>query len=178
VLLLPSLTEDYYLDGRFWPAVTSEGVLVPPGRHSVSLDQPWYRSLLSRGEMRTFVVNLSADLLESRALSTGLWLRYRSAGRAVIALNLPPLEVRIDNRLEELPPVHGTGGRWWLVAPKGEHEMEILTTTQTGVVLNLWSWLSASAITTFGAVTTLLMVIIYAYIRVRRLVLHRGRRTA
>ena len=169
--VLPAL-EQSYVDGRFWPAASPEGVLLPAGRHELSLDRPWYR-FLERGEMQTALLNLSADLLEAQASPAGIALRYSSPGRAVILLNQAPLEVRLEGEAANVP-VHSGGGRWWLTAPRGEHSIEIITTSQSGVVLNVWSWFSASAISAYGALTTLLMMVIYAYIRLRRLVRRKG----
>ena len=172
--LLPAQNRAYYLDGRYWPAASGEGVLLPPGRHHLALQRPWYR-LVEQGEMQTALLNLSGDLLAAEASPTGISLRYHSPGRAVILLNQPPLAVRLEGRSANLP-IRTGGGRWWIIAPRGEHSLEIITTTDTGVVLNLYSWFSASAITLYGALTTLMMTLIYAYIRLRRLV--RGKGTA
>jgi hypothetical protein len=172
VRLLAAQNRPYYLDGKFWPAATGEGVLVPPGRHQLALQRPWYR-LLERGELQTTLLNLSADLLNAQASPTGISLRYNSPGQAVILLNQPPLAVRLEGRPAALP-IRASGGRWWLLAPRGEHSLEVITTTESGVVLNVWSWFSASAISAYGAFTTLLMMAIYLYIRVRRLVRRKG----
>jgi hypothetical protein len=173
VRLLPAENRAYYLDGSFWPAATVDGVLVPPGQHELAFNPPWYR-LLERGEMQTSLMNLSANLLEAHGSPTGIALRYNSPGRAVILLNQPPREVRLEGVVASLP-VQSAAGRWWLIAPRGEHSLEIITTSESGVVLNVWSWFSASAITAYGALTTLLMLLIYTYIRVRRLFRRGGR---
>lgn len=172
VRLLPAENRPYYLDGSFWPAATVDGVLIPPGQHELTLTRPWYR-FLDRGEMQTSLLNFSANLEQASASPTGIALRYHSPTRAVILLNQPPQEIRLEGEPADLP-VQSAAGRWWLIAPRGEHSVEIITTSETGVVLNVWSWLSASAITAYGALVTLLMAGIYAYIRVRRLVHRKG----
>src|SRR5439155_13205 len=134
--------------------------------------RPWYR-LLDRGEMQTILMNLSANLLEAHASPTGIALRYSSPGRAVILLNQPPKEIRLEGEAAAVP-IQSAAGRWWVTAPRGEHTLEIVTTSESGVALNLWSWFSASAITAYGALTTLLMLAIYTYIRLRRLVRRGG----
>ena len=82
-------------------------------------------------------------------------------------LDRKPLSVFVDGLRSGLP-VDGGGERWSLIAPRGEHRIEILTATPTGAAINAWGWLSASAITAFGAVTTALMLAIYFHLRTRR----------
>ena len=62
-----------------------------------------------------------------------------------------------------------SGENWAVLAPRGEHHLVIETLTRAGVLVNFWSWMSASAIAGFGALTTALMVAIYLHIRMRRL---------
>jgi hypothetical protein len=175
VRLLPAQNQTYYLDGAFWPAATGDGVFVPPGLHELALKRPWYR-LLERGEMQTSLLNLSANLLEAHAAPTGIAMRYNSPGRAVILLNQPPQSIRLEG-VEVTLPIKSAGGRWWVIAPRGEHSLEIITASESGVALNVWSWFSSSAITAYGALTSVLMLGIYSYIRLRRLV-RRVRRAA
>jgi hypothetical protein len=164
---------DYYLDGRLWPAASPDGVVIPAGRHRLSVERPWYR-FLDPGELPTRLLHLNADLLDAEAKATGLEVRYASAGRAVLLVNQKPLTVLVDGRSAELP-VQGSGERWTVFAPPGEHRVELVTATRTGVAVNVWGWLSASVITAFGALTTILMIVIYSHLRFRRIA---RRRTA
>ena len=157
---------NYYLDGQLWPVSSSEGVLVPPGRHQLSIERPWYR-LLDRGEMPTRLLYVNADLLQAGATPTGIELRYDSPSRAVLQVNQRPMETVVDGRPREMP-VFASGGNWWLLAPRGEHQIVIRTTTPAGVYVNLWGWLSSSTITTFGALITFVMFALYVSKRLRR----------
>jgi hypothetical protein len=172
VRLLPAQNRTYYLDGTFWPAAATDGVMLPAGEHDISLYRPWYQ-FFERGEMQTMLLNLSGNLLAAKASPTGISLQYDSPGRAVILLNQPAREMRLNGQSVSLP-VQGAAGRWWVLAPKGRNSLEIITTTESGVVLNIWSWFSASAITLYGALTSLMMMAIYLYIRLRRLVRRKG----
>jgi hypothetical protein len=164
--LLASGEQRYYLNGQLWPVVSSDGVTVPAGHNRLSIEPPWYR-FLERGELSSRLVHISADLLEARVKATGLSLRYTSPSPTVILLNEQPRSLLLDGANTDLV-AQRAGDNWWLVVPRGEHRLEIETADQVGVMLNLWSWLSASAIVLFGASTTVAMLAIYLGVRIRR----------
>jgi hypothetical protein len=95
-------------------------------------------------------------------------LTYSSPGPAIVVVNRRPEEVLVDGSRAKLQVETG-GGRWWVVAPRGEHVLDLITTSETGVVINVWSWLSASAITALGAFATALMLFMYLFIRLKRI---------
>jgi hypothetical protein len=158
---------DYYLNGRLWPAVSPDGVTAPPGSYRLSFYRPWYQ-FLDRGELSTRLLHINADLLDARAAPTGLALRYSSPGRAVLLLNQKPLSVRVDEQTWPASVEEGEG-RWSIVAPRGEHTIEVETATPAGVFVGLWSYASSSAIAAFGALTSILMIAIYLHLRWRRI---------
>ncbi len=159
--------QDYYLDGQLWPVASGDGVVIPPGRHELAAERPWYR-FLERGEMPARLQSSTADLLEARVDSTGMALRYRSPSRALFVMDTEPARMMLDGQPAMLL-VQARAGRWIVTAPRGEHALSIITTTRTGAYVNIWSWLSSSAITAFGALSTALMLGIYMTIRLRRL---------
>jgi hypothetical protein len=172
VLLSPAEDRDYYMDGRLWPAVSSDGVLTPGGRHWVSVDRPWYH-LLDSGTLPARMLSISGDLLDARVVPTGLIFRYSSPGRSVVVFNQPPLDILIDGKATPVETME-SGGTWIAMLPGGDHWASVTTATKAGVAVNLWGWASASAITAFGGIATALMVFIYLEVRVRRVVRRRG----
>ena len=100
VLLTPAEDRDYYVDGRLWPAVSSDGVLAAPGGHGVSTKRPWYH-FLDPGTMPARLMSISGDLLDARVMPTGLIFRYNSPGRAVVVFNERPRAILIDGRRVE-----------------------------------------------------------------------------
>jgi hypothetical protein len=172
VMLTPSEDRDYYLDGRLWPAVSIDGLLAPPGRHWISIDRPWHH-FLDPGTLPARLLSLSGDLLDARVLPTGLVFRYWSPGRAVVVVNQRPLEVRIDGRLTPTP-AEPAGSGWTMSLPAGDHWVALTTNTNAGVAVSLWGWASASAINAFGTLATVLMVLIYFEVRLRRLIRRRA----
>jgi len=172
VLLTPAEDREYYVDGRLWPAVSSDGVLAPPGGHGVSTKRPWYH-FLDPGTMPARLMSISGDLLDARVMPTGLIFRYNSPGRAVVVFNERPRAILIDGRRVEAPIEPG-GATWTAMLPAGEHWVAAVTNTNAGVAVNLWGWASASAINALGGLATGLMVLIYFEVRLRRLVRKRA----
>ncbi|MGE5644590.1 MAG: DUF2334 domain-containing protein [Acidobacteriota bacterium] len=172
VMLTPAEDRDYYLDGRLWPVVSSDGVLVPAGRHTLSTNRPWHH-FLDPGAMPARLVAISGDLLDARVMPTGIVFRYASAGRNVAVFNQRPREVLIDGRRVRAS-IEQAGTDWSVTFPAGEHWVAVVTNTNAGVAVNLWGWFSASAINAFGWIATVLMVLIYFEIRLRRIVRRRA----
>jgi uncharacterized protein YdaL len=164
--LLFSEPRNYYRDGQLWPVASRDGTLVPAGAYRISLQRSW-RRFLEGGELLTRLLHVSGDLLEAHAGPTGLIVRYSSPGRAVVLVNEMPLSILVDGREASLKVEPGAGA-WAILAPLGEHTLAIQTATRTGVAVNLWSYLSASVITAFGAIATFLMAAIYFHLRWRR----------
>ncbi len=171
ILLAPAEDRDYYLDGKLWPAVSTDGVLVPSGHHWLSNDRPWHH-FLDPGTMPARLLSISGDLEEARVIPTGLVFHYSSPGRAIAVFNQRPREVLVDGRRVPIPMELG-GGNWSGSFPAGEHWVAVVTNTNAGVAVNLWGWASASAIQLFGGVATVLMALIYFEVRLRRLIRRR-----
>jgi len=173
VLLTPAEDRDYYMDGRLWPAVSIDGVLAPFGRHVVSVNRPWYH-FLDPGALPARLLSISGDLVDARVVPTGLVFRYTSPGRAVAVFNQRPRDILIDGHRDHVRVAQGSGADWTATFPAGEHWVVAVTNTKAGVAVNLWSWASASAINAFGGLVTVLMLLIYFEVRLRRFVRRRA----
>jgi uncharacterized protein YdaL len=171
VLLTPAEDRDYSLDGRLWPAVSSDGVLLPSGRHRLSTHRPWHH-FLDPGTMPARLLSITGDLEDARVMPTGLILRYSSPGRSVAVFNMRPREILVDG-YHIVPPMEQSGTEWAAMLPAGEHWVAVVTNTKAGVAVNLWGWASASAINALGGLATVLMVLIYFEVRLRRIVRRR-----
>lgn len=160
----------YSLDDRAWPTA-SGGVLVPAGHHRLSVSSPGlgiFRTQSARFQ------SLSCDLLGVDVLPTGLVLRYSSPGRAAIVLTQRPQGILVDGHRASIP-VEGRGDEWVVLAPRGEHRLDITTLTSAGLAVNRSSWILSSVIAVFGAVATLLMF--WFYLRLRVTAAYRWRRS-
>jgi uncharacterized protein YdaL len=172
MLLAPTEDRDYYVDGRLWPAVSQAGLLVPAGKHTISVNKPWFH-FLDPGTLPARLVSTSGDLIQSRANTTGLDLEYVSPGRNVLVFNQKPRETYVDGKLVDVV-LEPSGSNWAAVFPAGHHSVAVVTNTKAGIAVNVWGWLSASAIAAFGALSTAMMLAIYLQVRLRRLGRRRG----
>ena len=152
----------YSRDGQTWPAETG-GVLIPSGHHRVLAAGALSLRMLTAQSSQ--FQSLSCDLLDANVLSTGLVLRYTSPGRAAIVLTQRPEEILVDGQRTGIP-VDGRGDEWVILAPRGEHRLEITTLTRAGLAINWSSWILSSVIVAFGASATLLMLWLYIRLRV------------
>ena len=166
VFLPSSQNADFYLNGRIWPAVSTDGLMAPPGQQQLSISHSWFH-LVDQSTLPARLLYLSGDLLDAEAASTGVIFRYASSGRAVAVVNSRPVDLSIDDHPAELH-FEAAGNNWAVSLPRGEHSVVLSTSTRAGVVVNFWSWFSSSAIAAFGTLTTLLMAFIYLQVRLRR----------
>lgn len=161
VFLHSSKDQAYTLHNRRWPRAL-DGLLIPSGHHRL------LASALGLREFRTQATQfqgLSCDLLDANVLPTGIVLQYTSPGGAEIVLNQQPLGISLDGRRTSIP-VEGHGDEWVILAPRGEHHLEVITLTNVGLAVNWSSRILSSVIVAFGAATTLLMLWFYLRLRV------------
>ena len=149
------------VDGRAWPVDPSNGVPIPSGEHQVALNTGLLRLFSSSANL---LRGNSGDLIEAQERSTGLWLRYSSPGQAAIVVNREPLVVSIDGRKANLT-AEGHGDEWVLLAPKGQHSLEVTTLSSTGLAVNWWSQVWSWLVTILGGGVTLLMLWFYFRLR-------------
>jgi hypothetical protein len=168
LLLTPADDPQYYVDGRPWPVVSRDGVILPTGQHSISTEQSWWHFVDTRG-FQAHILTTTGDLSEAHADATGLTFRYRSPGRAVFLFDQEPNEVSVDGKVADWP-IDRSGADWCVVLPAGEHLVRVATNTRAGVAVDVVGWASSWAIGAFGVLATFLMVVIYLQVRLWRLI--------
>jgi uncharacterized protein YdaL len=151
----------YSLDGNVWPVNATNGVPIPSGNHALS---PASAVSLLLGATPTTLGVLSGDLLNANEQSTGITLQYSSPGQAAVVLSRRPESIAVDG-VEASLPVDGHGDEWVVLAPKGEHRLEIRTLSSAGLAINWWSRIWSSTAAVFGAAATALMLWFYFRIR-------------
>ncbi|HEX8878785.1 MAG TPA: hypothetical protein VF749_02090, partial [Candidatus Acidoferrum sp.] len=110
--------------------------------------------------------SLSCDLLAAERHPTGFNIQYTSPAQAVIVMSRKPQEILVDGGEANLP-VEGHGDEWVLLAPRGDHRLDITTLTRAGLAVNWSSWILSSLLTVLGAAVTLRMLWFYLQLRTR-----------
>jgi hypothetical protein len=100
------------LDGRPWPAVGPDGVLVPAGDHVL---EPADEDLAIR------LLDLTGDLVSARALRGGLEIAYRSSARVIAVISAPVASIEIDGEPGALEVIESRNGRTVVMLPRGQH---------------------------------------------------------
>jgi hypothetical protein len=172
LVLTPADDPLYYVDGHPWPAVSSDGVVMPTGQHSISTERSWWHFLDSE-EFQARILTCTADLVDARADTTGLTFQYRSPGRAVFLFDQQPNEIFVDGSAATLP-TERNGADWAVVFPPGDHHARVATNTKAGVAVDVVGWASSWAIWAFGVLATVLMIVIYLQLRLQRLIKRSG----
>jgi uncharacterized protein YdaL len=172
LVLTPADDPFYYVDGREWPAVSQDGVIMPTGDHSISTERGWWH-FLDTQQFQARILSSTADLEEAHADTTGLTFRYRSPGRAVLVFDQQPNEILVDGSATTLP-TERSGPDWAVDFPSGDHNVRVATNTKAGVAVDVVGWASSWAIGAFGVLATVLMVVIYLQLRLTRLIKRNG----
>ena len=111
------------LDGKAWPCVDSEKVIIPAGTHVVS----WKRDSLGASPMadRLRMVSISDELLDAEEALHEIRIVYRSPARCLISVNKLPKGIMVDGLSARLPVV--AGERWFVIlAPPGRHKITLM----------------------------------------------------
>jgi uncharacterized protein YdaL len=172
LVLTPAEDPNYYVDGHPWPAVSSEGVIMPAGDHSISTEQSWWH-FVDTNAFQARILTTNADLTEAHADTTGLTFHYRSLTRSVFIFNQEPNEILVDGSATTLP-TDRSGPDWAVVFPAGDHQISLSTNTKAGVAVEVVGWASSWAIWAFGILATVLMIVIYLQLRLARLIKRNG----
>lgn len=153
------------LDGAYWPVHPSGGILLPAGEHRVATGSR-LEQIFSRGKTSAKLIDTSADLIDGQTGPSGLSVQYDSPGRAVFVLDRHPQAILVDGRRLESQG-EAAGSYWYVTAPAGRHLLRVVTDTQAGVLLNFWSWFSASAIAAVASLSIVGMIGVYLLLRIQ-----------
>ncbi len=172
LVLTPADDPSYYVDGHPWPATSSDGVIVPVGEHSISIERSWWH-FLDTEEFQARILNSTADLVDAHADTTGLTFRYKAPQRAIFTFDQQPNEILVDGGAVTLP-TERNGRDWAVDFPAGNHSVRVATNTKAGVAVDVVGWASSWVIGAFGVLATFLMVVIYLQVRLTRLIKRSG----
>ncbi len=113
---------DVMLDGKPWPCIGSQGVIVPSGNHRISFSP---KSSTVRPEFTHLrLIAISDELLKCSMKNEGIELTYESAARCLLTLSNNPVKIFVDDSPVNLRVVAGKDG-FVLIAPSGQHKLFI-----------------------------------------------------
>jgi len=166
VLRLPPDVTEILLDGVPVSPVRDNRYTIPAGPHVVT-------------PVRTFTGGFGSSQFYPRILSiTGTMLscaydmrrvivHYESAGRCLVMVNGEPREVRIDGERIFFSSMKGNDG-YSLFLPPGRHGVELTIGDAFSYGINIASFWSSNAIAIFGLAAVVLLLGLYAAVRLRR----------
>ena len=168
-LAVPAELHDFSVDGKDWPLWRPGFVMLPPGRHTLSAYRPLLR-LLDLSPLRPQVLQTTATAILSGEVKRGeLTFEYEDGGPSIARLNREPEVATVDGEPARLIKTH-PGGETTVVLPPGRHKVVIGGAGHGAFLLDIVSVVSSSLIVAFGTAATGLMLVLYIYIRLRRLV--------
>ncbi len=109
-----------YLDGRDWPCHSDSEVLIPAGKHSVSMEP----RELGSSDQGFEIEGINAAILQAERVGGGLRFTYESRGRCYVTLNRTPASVRCDGASGSATVLDG-GDSVCLELPQGKHTVEV-----------------------------------------------------
>ena len=110
------------LDGKPWPCIGSERVIVPAGKHRISFDA---RSrTVSSDSDRLQLTGISDELLDCSMKNDGIELTYDSPARCLISISKKPVKIRFDDAPANLPVIAGQDC-FVVITPSGRHKVLI-----------------------------------------------------
>ena len=122
-LNISHLSSGVLVDGRRWPCVGPDGVVLPAGKHRISLEPESRTSSLTGEELNLY--SLTDELIDCRATGAGLDLKYRSFARCLLTFNMAPKSVLVDG-LPANPTVLKADGGYVVIAPSGSHRLSVI----------------------------------------------------
>jgi hypothetical protein len=113
---------DVTLDGKPWPAIGGEEVIVPAGKHRISFESASLTA--SPGSDLLRLTGISDELLDCSMINAGIELTYESPARCLISLNKYPVRFRVDGAPVNLQ-VLAVQASFIVIAPSGRHRLFI-----------------------------------------------------
>jgi hypothetical protein len=111
-----------FVDGKPWPAHGANDVLLPAGKHQVSIQPP--PASRNSDKKRLRLLALTGELTGCMETQTGIEVQYTSPSRCLLTLNGPAMSMQLDGISVTLPMLK-KGRRHSIVAPSGSHRISI-----------------------------------------------------
>ena len=166
ILKSPGKWQNYRVDGKIWPGWGDSTIIMPTGKHRISLDRPRFQ-LVDKSALDIRLLRFTGEITSLAPNPQGFEFTYNSMLRAMALLNREPNEVRVDGQPYRARSAT-YAGYWNIGLPSGSHRVEIIADSTASVIVNTTSLYSSTAIVVFGTATCGLMGFLYMSILVRR----------
>jgi uncharacterized protein YdaL len=158
------------LNNEPWQCGREGEVLIPVGEHTLG-NAKMERGLVDRFGLGLWMKDVTAEVERVSRTPLGIAIEYTSPRRAWAVLTREPNGVYVDGRKMEAPPVDRYGSEYLVQIPSGRHKVEINDETTASVVIDMASAVSSRSVVWLGGKFVLILVILYAAVRARRLIL-------
>jgi uncharacterized protein YdaL len=166
-VVVPAELHNFYRDGEDWSYWRSGYVLLPRGQQVVSATSSWTH-LLDTSGLRPQVLQSSTPFLSAGGDRGNLTFEYDSPSPALVCFNRFPAEVEVDG-----PKATIVSGARELAAvvmlPAGHHHVRVAGARGFTLFVDVISLISSSLIVVFGTLSIVMLIVLYASIRIRRL---------
>ena len=107
------------MDGEPWPARSDSEIIVPAGKHLITMDAE------HGADVNLRLVSITGELLGAWCSADTLSLEYSARGRCALGFGLRPSAVLLDG-MPAHPPVHDSGSGSVFYVPGGRHRFTVI----------------------------------------------------
>jgi len=154
------------LDGKPWQLCNEGVVTVPAGEHELKQVKVPF-NYMDTSELDVRVTKISGDILNISKLHRGILIEYESVSRCFITVNKKPYDFYLDGVRSAIPLIKCDEG-FTLIAPPGKHKLTVFAQGTSLYWVEFVSLFSSSLIVAFGLTTSVLLILLYTVIRIRK----------
>ena len=166
VLRLPPDVTEILLDGVPISPVRDNRYTIPAGPHVVTPVRT-VAGGFSSNQFYPRILSITGTMLSCAYDMRSVIFHYESAGRCLAMVNGEPREVRIDGERIIFYSMKGNDG-YSLFLPPGRHRVEMTIGGAFSYGINIASFWSSNAIAVFGLAAVILLLGMYAVVRLQR----------
>jgi hypothetical protein len=155
------------LDNEPWQCGREGEVLIPAGIHTLA-SAKLERNLVDRVGLGLWIKDITAEVADVSRTQMGIAIAYASPRRTWAVLTREPKAVYVDGQEIEGPAVGKYGNDFLIQIPSGRHKVEINDETTASVVVGVASAVSSKSVVWVGGKFVLILGLLYAAVRARR----------
>lgn len=162
----PKDVKEISIDGEILSPFRDNVYMVPSGEHFI---RPNAGSVgtFSTHELQTRIMSITGNLLSASYGLRGVVFEYQSETAALVSFNKEPTAIRLDGNDYPLAVLKGNDC-FTIRLPQGRHTAQILSGGEFSYGISVTSLWSTTAIAIFGILAVLLLIGMYASIKVVR----------